>query len=48
MIRHTVEVKADPALRNAELTASLPNLRDGDCLKLIQDDHILYLTYRLT
>jgi hypothetical protein len=46
-MRHTVAVRGTPALRNGELSYNLPGVQDGQCLRLAQGDHQIYLVYRL-
>lgn len=48
MIRHTISVRADATLRQADLSCCLPGFQDGDCIKLSQGDNCVYLTYRLS
>ena len=46
MIRHTVEIKKNPQLRNAELLFYLPGIKDGEIVKLTQHSHLIYITFR--
>ena len=48
MIRHTVLLKKNPQLHNAELVVSLPAIQDGEIVKITQHSHRIYVIYRLS
>jgi hypothetical protein len=46
MIRHTIDIRKNPQLHNAELLFYLPGVQDGDIVKLIQHHKQIFVTYR--
>jgi hypothetical protein len=46
-MRHTVLVRGSKAIRSGELSYNLPGLQDGQCVKLAQGEHHIYLVYRV-
>lgn len=46
-MRHTVAVRGSPTLRNGDLSYNLPGMQDGQCIKLAQGEHHIYLVYRV-
>jgi hypothetical protein len=46
-MRHTVAVRGSPAMRSGELSYNLAGVQDGQCVKLAQGEHHIYLVYRV-
>lgn len=48
MIRHRGTVKGDASIHQAEFAGCFLGLKDGDCVKVSQGEHCLFLNYRVS
>jgi len=48
MIRHTIDIKNNPQIHNAELLFYVPGVQDGEIVKLTQHHKQIYVTYRMS
>jgi hypothetical protein len=47
-MRHTISIKASSQIKNGSLTYYLPNMQDGECVRLTQGTSQIFLIYRVT